>query len=200
MCRESHIATILVSRLRQRNMFNFSWLNHYRNFIQYLDNKLLHCIFHRYAIMLECWQQSYDLRPSFESLRDRMKDMQNRHKVCKWFFLLEDHKYNTVNKYDMIIFRFHSFVWMWIMLWCQTIGCSILEIRPCALLCIFIHIFLSSIALKYEAVKLKSNSVVCSSNLLLPGRKHVSQPNLHTISNYPLHVFLSSCGLDFLSC
>ena len=31
--------------------------------------------------MLECWQQSPDLRPSFESLRDRMKDMEKRHKV-----------------------------------------------------------------------------------------------------------------------
>ena len=32
--------------------------------------------------MLECWQENPDLRPSFESLRDRMEDMKKKHEVC----------------------------------------------------------------------------------------------------------------------
>ena len=37
----------------------------------------------RYQIMLNCWQEEPDARPSFEQLRRELKLMENQHKVIK---------------------------------------------------------------------------------------------------------------------
>ena len=35
----------------------------------------------RYQIMLNCWQEDPDNRPTFENLRRELKQMENQHKV-----------------------------------------------------------------------------------------------------------------------
>ena len=35
----------------------------------------------RYQIMLNCWQEDPDNRPTFENLRRKLKQMENQHKV-----------------------------------------------------------------------------------------------------------------------
>ena len=37
----------------------------------------------RYQVMLKCWQEQPDDRPSFEQLRHELKLMENQHKVIK---------------------------------------------------------------------------------------------------------------------
>ncbi|CAH3158937.1 unnamed protein product, partial [Pocillopora meandrina] len=41
---------------------------------QHVDDKL-------YDIMIKCWKDDPNLRPSFEKLRNKLKEMENRHKV-----------------------------------------------------------------------------------------------------------------------
>lgn len=36
---------------------------------------------HRYQMMLNCWQEDPDERPTFEALRDELKGMENQNKV-----------------------------------------------------------------------------------------------------------------------
>ena len=35
----------------------------------------------RYDFMTECWKDDPNLRPSFEKLRNKLKEMENQHKV-----------------------------------------------------------------------------------------------------------------------
>ena len=37
----------------------------------------------RYQVMLNCWQEQPDDRPSFEQLRNELKLMENQHKVIQ---------------------------------------------------------------------------------------------------------------------
>ena len=39
--------------------------------------------------MLKCWEENPDDRPTFENLRDELKDMENQHKVKIWDNTLE---------------------------------------------------------------------------------------------------------------
>ena len=74
--------------------------------------KMESCCVIYFAGTLSCWsaqwQESYDLRPSFESLRDRMKDMENRHEVCN----ICRSKIGNITVYtkDKFISQFHLFV------------------------------------------------------------------------------------------
>ena len=52
----------------------------------------------RYQIMLNCWQEEPDARPSFEQLRRELKLMENQHKVIKRNVILSL-KYLSYNVY-----------------------------------------------------------------------------------------------------
>ena len=39
------------------------------------------CPTFRYDIMTKCWKDDPNLRPSFEELRNKLKEMENQHKV-----------------------------------------------------------------------------------------------------------------------
>ena len=78
--------------------------------------------------MLECWQESYDLRPSFESLRDRMKDMEKRHKVRIICCLQTKLSTTQCVAKDKFIFNMFLFVCLdAISLWCRTAGACRVE-------------------------------------------------------------------------
>ena len=39
--------------------------------------------YRRYDIMLKCWQNNPDVRPTFSELKNQLKDMENQHKVTQ---------------------------------------------------------------------------------------------------------------------
>ena len=38
---------------------------------------------YRYAVMMKCWQEDPNARPTFVDLRNQLKEMENQHKVNK---------------------------------------------------------------------------------------------------------------------
>ena len=44
------------------------------------NNPFFGCPF-RYDFMTKCWKDDPNLRPSFEKLRNKLKEMENQHKV-----------------------------------------------------------------------------------------------------------------------
>ena len=42
-------------------------------------------LFNRYQLMLDCWQENPDARPTFTSLRDTLKEMEQNHVVSMKF-------------------------------------------------------------------------------------------------------------------
>ena len=52
-----------------------NWLQHGHRMSkpQHVDDKL-------YGIMMKCWQENPDERPTFTELRNKLKEMENQHK------------------------------------------------------------------------------------------------------------------------
>ncbi|XP_022781087.1 tyrosine-protein kinase SRK3-like isoform X1 [Stylophora pistillata] len=71
---------------------------------QHVDDKL-------YDIMTNCWKEDPNLRPSFESLRDKLIDMEEQHKVELWT-LQRGFSTFDCSKFDLARTKMH----MWIVI------------------------------------------------------------------------------------
>jgi len=76
-----------------------------------VDTTVMIClILRRYQIMMNCWQNQAEARPSFAALTKQLKDMENQHKVTTTITTLVFFEMMPLNRGAWLLQQIYNFI------------------------------------------------------------------------------------------